>query len=75
MRGGKPMQDELRDSLENFINTYGVRARFICKQTDIPEYLLCRFRHGKQKLDSDTAEKLNEWISARSEAFNLMIRR
>ena len=60
------MQDELRERLEHFINFYGVKARFICNQTDIPEYLLCRFRRNKQKLDSDTAEKLDSWLKARS---------
>ena len=40
------IQDDLWERLENYLDRY------------IPEYLLYRFMHGEQKLNSNTAEKL-----------------
>ena len=57
-----PDQSALRKSLDNYIKSYGVTAKFVAKQLQIHETTISHFRAGRVNLSNHNYVKLFNFI-------------
>ncbi|WP_088185852.1 hypothetical protein [Desulfosporosinus sp. FKA] len=55
-------QSRIKDELNYFISTRGVKAKFIADECNIDPSLLCRFRQGKKSLWDETLQSIENFL-------------
>ncbi len=59
------MQEEVRTKLNDYIETNGIKAKYISERVDIPDYILSRFRSGKIELNGSSLNRLIEYLKVK----------
>lgn len=55
-------QEIIRERLNQYISKNGIKAKYIAKQINVPDYMICRFRSNKINLNESSIESLDEYL-------------
>ncbi len=54
-------QEDVRQRLINYVSE-GVKMTYVSNNVNIPDYILCRFKHDKKQLYDESLKVLNEFL-------------